>query len=262
MIKKLLESIAYSNIIVSLGAGCLYLTTGFSLKSNISLIHFFFICSATFLTYTFMRISPFLKKYQKYQISDSAQWIRHNKLIVWLLSICSFLTLMWSCLFFDQYDLIWSAIMFILCALYQGIIFKKINLRKIPFLKNIFISLVWTLMSFAYYKEPFLANAQLLISNFLFIFILCFPFDLMESDIDQEAGIKTLAHITKTYLARFLLINLLCGLYFFISSKDLLFEVIFILAINTSIYPFKKQLSLLNFILIDGLIILHFFFKV
>jgi 4-hydroxybenzoate polyprenyltransferase len=99
----------------------------------------------------------------------------------------------------------------LLTLLYSYLIFGKEKyvswLRKIPFLKNFLIAVVWSaatvLLPVFQLNEKFSFNEVFLIflERFFFIFALSIPFDIRDIEADKRSGLKTVPILLNTQKA-------------------------------------------------------------
>jgi 4-hydroxybenzoate polyprenyltransferase len=156
----------------------------------------------------------------------------------------------------DPYSFTILGISFTLVLIYENIFFSSFNLRKSPYGKPFVISLVWTLVGTSFNGTPDLVD---FLDCYIFIFLLCIPFDLKDLESDKNQGIKTLPLLFKEKTP------LLLGVFFTLYSSvfyQFTGEFFFIFApiIFSILISLKKRSSFIFHLGFDGIIIMRFLF--
>lgn len=163
-----------------------------------------------------------------------------------------------------------------LVALYVVPVIKSKNLRQITGLKILIIAMVWVLatvvLPVAQIGAPDWANytgvlGWILAERFVFLILLCLPFDWRDVAVDQKANIKTwprLLGLEKTKYLFFTLVSLQCVLniviyYLFLQQINLVLITIIlpILLIFLATKAFKYPQNSILFIFLDGMMVVQ-----
>ncbi len=146
------------------------------LPTEVSIFVFF----ATIFTYNFQRIVR-ISKSQKHNRKD---WTQKNKILIYLVMIISSVI---SLYFYSKFKTNTQ-----IAIIFSGIIsfLYPFGLRKIPFSKIFFISLIWTTstMLLLILEEEIIFSSNIiahLIIRFLFVFAICIPFDIRDVKYDN-----------------------------------------------------------------------------
>ena len=219
-LKTFSDFILYSNIFISLCASAAayqtYLVSG---ETNWTYVAFVF-CS-TFVFYNGQRI--FLSKnYNTENSSERHKWILKNKKL--LIVLCAVALLASIPLIIN-----WSLKLIFIFGAFSIIasfyFLPKINLRAIPGVKAIYISLLWVFSTVVF---PIMLVKQhetitsifssfylfIILQRFFFILPLCIAFNIRDISVDKKTGVKTFPVIfgeTKTKIICFILLFLFCG---------------------------------------------------
>lgn len=252
-----MQFIGYSSIPIALFAGVISLYYGLVLSESLDLIRFTLNTCATFIIYNLVQIIPI---YTQKESSQKREWfIRHLKTLYVLLVFCSIiiLLLLKDLNFFDILNYVHLAG---LCFLYEGPF--KYNLRKIPYLKSILISYVWTMAIVTpyFYDNYIIPSPWWLAEFFIYMLSLCLAFDLRDRISDIRENIKTIVNKISFHKAKYLVYGLyLLSLIILISligfKTGIFIYFIIHTLILTNINENRKDLYYL--FAIDGLI----FFK-
>ncbi len=256
---KTLKFIVYSNLWISFGAFFLaYLVFAINgIETNFN--YLFFVFFSTLFSYNLQRVSR-LKQIKK---SSPNAWISNNSTIAKGLLIASFFGALVTVPVFNYPFLgFWLAILGLISAGYS-----LKNLRGLPYLKIILISLSWAiacgLIPSLFLNE---APASLIIKNtlwvFLYILAITIPFDIRDVGIDEDhqktipqwVGIpkSKLIGLYSLVIALVPLFFLTCYLVFF--GFIIAFTLAWLLIRDS--FPEKQELYF-SF-MIDGHIILQF----
>lgn len=201
---RLFRSILYSNIwIAFIGCGITFFIQH-SLGNDMPILVWVFIFIAIFIAYNAMRIWQ-MKDYNKELISEHHKFmISHKETLKWAsllaLAICSI------CLFFlPIYSLLLLSIPAIISALYVfpiPVFGKKIELRKVPYSKAIWVAICWAFMSCIFPVS--IISKSSLYSHYIWVYFgicafyfwaLTIPFDIRDQEQDQGNKLKTVYEI-------------------------------------------------------------------
>ena len=183
-----------SNLFVSLCTASLtwltYILSGLSPVFDVIYIVFF----STLFVYSFHRLVKFYGIKPSLS-SDVNPGIKNLLLIISALSIAFLIPLIYN----KSFSFITFFLISGLLTLWYTMSFIKtrkghLTLRRIPFLKLILISSIWTLMtvSFPLLDNNFSGNYWILFAErFFFIMSITIPFDIRDIRADKEEGLKT-----------------------------------------------------------------------
>jgi 4-hydroxybenzoate polyprenyltransferase len=231
--KSSLDFIGYSNLFLAFAVLGSTLQGSFIFKSlsepaiSFSLFNFF----AAFFLYNLQRI------YQSsYPTTDARLlWYRKNKKWIFTLAILfslGFFDVVWQ-IFIDYKQ---GIFVYCICALLSIFYFlPPLNLRKVPFLKQFYIALIWIMVCIVipllfeeqhYSGFLFFTKDSILyiLSQFCFIAALCIPFDIRDVNKDREEGTRSVPVVIGVKNSKFFAIGLLLiyfALSFFIETKSL-----------------------------------------
>lgn len=183
--KSIIRFLVYSNIFVAFCVLALALSSEVLLGTvNYKISQFVFF--TTLFTYNFQRFIR-IKKGGNHLVKS---WLTKNKIVVYILMICSGLM---SLYFFLQFQITTQLMISFIGGLS---LLYPFGLRKIPFSKIFIISIVWaisTLLLLALENNIVLSNDIVLhlVSRFLFVFAITIPFDIRDFSYDIEK-IKTI----------------------------------------------------------------------
>lgn len=180
--------IAYSNIWIAIaGFSQLYLT--FQLEGisiNYSLIGFIFL--SVLFTYNFLRIIK-VKNISPENHSEQLIWIsRHLKMITWIM-IFSFIGSFILFFFLNNHQKTLILISGLFAIGYNLPIWKnRITLRSIPYLKSVWICLIWTIATFLLpiTQDEFEFPIPEMLIRFLFFYVITIPFDIRDLKYDDS----------------------------------------------------------------------------
>lgn len=231
--KSLLDFLGYSNLFLALAVFCSTLQGGFIFyhvkEPAVSFALFNF--AAAFFLYNLQRI------YQSSFPTTDARllWYRRNK--KWIITLAILLVL-------GFYNVAWEIFLaykqgifvYCICALLSILYFlPPLNLRKIPFLKQFYIALIWVMVCIVIpllFEEEYYAgliyfnidSVLYIISQFCFIAALCIPFDIRDIYKDKEEGTRSVPVVLGIRKAKYFAIALLLIYFlvsFFIETKSL-----------------------------------------
>ncbi|MFT6630130.1 MAG: hypothetical protein ACJAS4_000064 [Bacteriovoracaceae bacterium] len=251
---KFFNYLIYSNIFISLCACALYFLFELKGNYNFTISSVLLVFTGTYIGYHLLRYIPYKKGlfvenefitfYETYPVSNS---------ISFLLAL---ITLTLTALDLSLHNFLILGICFLLVLSYEKVLFSKFDFRSVPYLKSFFISLVWTLVATCLNGLPEIID---FLDCYIFILLLCIPFDLKDLESDKAQGIRTLPTILKEktpYIISALFI--LYSIYFY----HLTSERFFIFApFLFSIFIFlKERRPFLFYLGLDGIIIIRLLF--
>lgn len=190
LIKKLAETVVFSNLWIAFAASGLTLNTYLVIGKPINELVVLLVFLATFSVYNLQRL---IKHYfQKKNYSQRHSWIyKHIKVLTLLVALSSTFSLglfFWLYSILDFISLLpFSAI----SVLYAVSIFsKKRALRDFPFIKIFLIAITWAASSviLPIIELSITINIQLislLLFNLLFIIAIAIPFDIRDLKLDN-----------------------------------------------------------------------------
>jgi len=137
------------------------------------------------------------------------------------------------------------------------------TMRKIPFMKGIWISLVWTAVTLflPLSVNGFYFDLPVFILRFLFIFTLIIPFDIRDLKYD-EASMKTMPQLLgikgAVFLGWILLLTCMCVAYdIFGSHTALLLSISYLITGIVLLLSIKERREIFYPLVVDGMIILQ-----
>lgn len=264
--QEFLRKFAYLNFWMAIAAGMLCYQTYFIFNLTTDYFYIGFSFFSTLFIYNFQRL---IKNYRMgdHILTDRHFWIRvHQGNIVALLWISFFLVLLCA-LFLGMKTILFVLIAGVISFAYTGISKKRSKgLREFPGIKIVLVSSVWTVVTILI---PLIEAGQLsseivpfLIQQFIFLFILCLPFDIRDVEVDEKK-IKTIPQLIGKINSIFLCELLLGILFFYVyhSSQNTSFiissGVIFLYSGIVIWLVRKKKSELFYLYLIDGALILQ-----
>ena len=258
------KTLVYANVFVAVcSLAQVYFTTRlFNLpndfKNNSYLL---FILLSTFLQYNVQRgymINP------QNNFSERSLWlIKYKKPL--LISVGLALV----CVMFLCNNLSWTSIGIMIGAEVISTLYylPPFNLRKHGYIKPFLISMIWVVSCCV---VPLIENHLLstssiwfILSQFLFISVLCLLFDIKDMEHDYMSGINTYANkfgmnATKAICLTLIFISSVCFYQFKNELKDLLpFMIVLTLTALTVFYTTIKRNAIYYYLWVDGLLILQ-----
>jgi len=244
-----------SNVYISFAASLLYLHYAFVLEKNFFLSTPLFVFGGTYISYHLVRFIP----YQKGEIIEGefSMWYQQHSLFFKLSILITFGICLYAVFDLMRMQIFWMAIAFLIVILYENILLKNFNLRGISYLKPFIISLAWTLVCVGFHSY----SLFYLVDCFLFIGLLCIPFDIKDKEFDQRQNVKTLAHLfLKNHFLYYLLIFLF-SLYLLFMTTCLEYHysyfTIFTMFLLYGLGLYKMKNSTLFYYCLDGIIIIR-----
>lgn len=266
-----LDFLGYSNLFLAFAVACSTLQGGvifnYASRSSVyfSLVNFV----AAFFLYNLQRI------YQSsYPTTDSRLlWYRKNK--KWIFTIAVLLMVVFAgniweiFLTFKEGVIVYGA-----CAMLSILYFlPPFNFRKIPYLKQFFIALIWVMVCvfipllFEASEFKGLANFGksewlYIASQFCFIAALCIPFDIRDMNKDREEGTKSLPVVLgmqKSKIAAILLLAIYLVLAFFIDFKSLIGirGIVFLVSVAAVYFSNPNRHRYYFIFFVEGIIVLQ-----
>ena len=228
---------------------------------------------ATLLDYNLHRIIKL-----KLTTSDrnKYQWREENYSLLLAITLIAFLGLAVSMIIANRHVL-WLLVPYAFMTMIYSFPFGKTGLknwdiRKIPGIKNLLISITWTAVTCAIpiklsgHEISGLQLILLITERFLFIFSITIPFDIRDTSVDRKAGLKTIPvvlgirrsiRLTNILLLSFTTISVVQYTFY---RNILMFAVMLISAIVTFTILNSRRLKkhpLYYPIFVDGSIIVH-----
>lgn len=260
--KTFIHYFFYGNIWISLGAVC-YLQTALwlsNIQTNWAVYSTVFL--ATYCTYQLSFFSTKQATSAKFDLTT--QTLAIFKKLFWiasfLLAICLFFLTLHQFLFL-------SHLAFIAIFYTKNFFWINFPLRKIAYQKVFLVSYVWVAMAVIF---PIISAQSTLNLNLFYLFLarllsfvaLVLPFDIRDSETDQQMQLATIYNkMGKTYynlLIAILLLISLCLHYYVFPTYILLFIVIHILIFVLNIFAKPQNHELYFTGLIDGVMCLEF----
>lgn len=224
----------HSNIFIALGALL------FTFESQLLLgqdpawhPYLFIIFFATFFEYNLHRLYT-LVYYKKALEHPKHEWLSQNKGLFYLLLGLSALGLLVSVFLAKPKVLLALAPFAFLTIFYTVPLFKykgaQFRLRDLPFLKLPLIALNWTFITILL---PIIQHESVIVWNelipiaferFIFIFVLCLPFDIRDIETDRQSKLKTIPNTIGAKASWNLMlwltisISMFSGIYHFIND--------------------------------------------
>lgn len=251
---KFFNYLIYSNLFISLCACALYFLFELKGNHNFSIHSVFLVFTGTYIGYHLLRYIPYKKGL--FVEDGFISFYRNYPILNCIGFSLSFVVFIFTALELTFYSLSILVLCFFLTLSYEKVLFAKFSFRSIPYLKSFIISLVWTLVATCLNGAPKLVE---FLDCYIFILLLCVPFDLKDLESDKAQGIRTLPGIFKEktpyiFSALFILYSLV---YYKITA-----ELFFLFApIFFSLFIFlKERRPFLFYLGFDGIIIIRLLF--
>lgn len=160
----------------------------------------------------------------------------------------------------------------ILLMISIGYFWPALNLRSIPFLKSLFIAFVWVASSCIipwYNDDPAAATLNkstvgFFASQFIFIWVLCIPFDIRDLHFDSEKHIKSMPVIIGVRRSKLValalgLLYILC--YYYVGNKQIIWvgRITFLFIMPVMRLTNENRHPYFYAFLVDGIILLQAF---
>lgn len=191
-LKKVLDFLIQSNILVALSAGALTKISLLKFRLDTDLIPLFVVC-ATVLAYNYIRMNELTEE----RLNWYREWYDKNKSLFYAVNVVAVigLTVSWLLIPLKWYAILTIIPFLILTFLYVKPTIIKSNLtalRAVPFLKILNISFCWAGVTvlFPLFQEFGRIDELVWIEffeRFLFVFALTIPFDVRDVKIDSES---------------------------------------------------------------------------
>jgi hypothetical protein len=271
-VKNILTSVTdffiYSNLLISIGAFVFTLQTALFFNYSAAASAFFGLTNfvSTFVFYNLQR----LYQSTKTQASERLNWYRNHRRVLFTLMFV-FISLYFLVFKVNLKVFAYGLILYVPVAILSIFYFMPpFALRRLPFIKIFFISLVWTisgvLLPLLYNEYNFsirhLGKEEYayVAAQFLFIAAICIPFDIRDSENDRYTGVRTLVITQGISQAKSIGIMMLLG-YMSLSQNTtqlLVYVLCGLPAIALLIYSATHRHRYYYSVLVDGLIVLQF----
>jgi 4-hydroxybenzoate polyprenyltransferase len=194
---KFIKAIVYSNLWIALGASCFTASTYLICDLSINYNYLFLVFFATFFAYNYQRLARI--NLLSPPLSERQSWIIKHQRVLRIASLFSFALAIFLALFTLSFSqILWLLPCGVLVVLYATfLVNNKRGLRDIPFVKILFIALVWGYVLGVF--PLILSNSTLhwqwvFLERSLFIMALAIPFDIRDLNVDS-ADKKTLPQV-------------------------------------------------------------------
>ena len=265
----MIQFLVYSNLFIALAAALLTLGTFqiFNVPANYTAI-ILLVFGATLFDYNLHRIIK-LKFEIGVKVKNNRAKNNYSTLII--LIIISFLGSVVSLFFIPIEILAYVFIVGFITILYsipfEHLNLGKIDIRKLPFMKNIMIAVAWTIITliipYMYSCESFsTAFIIALIQRFIFILALTIPFDIIDIKEDKQQNLRTIPVILGQNYS-WILANILICAFIILSFIHLphMYSIVSVAvgAITIFIFNNRKLRSSIfyNSFWVDGTILLY-----
>jgi hypothetical protein len=261
--RRFFNFLVTSNLYIAICASSLYCYYGIKMQENFFLSTVALVFSGTFLSYHIVRIGPWLRGKNCSPLFP--KWYKKNRLFTFLSITLTILIAIFAITNLKKYQLLFMLFSFVVVLFYETIISTRLQLRRLPYTKPFIIALSWTLtcvgLHFDSFNSYFFLNA---IDCFIFILLLCIPFDMKDREIDSKQGLKSFANQFEIKTLSCYLI-ILFAVYLALSTNMLsprpvslsIISIFLLYSWVQLMFFFKKQLSpLTTYLCIDGIIIL------
>lgn len=253
----------YSNIWVSLNVLALYIYCALRLNTEVSFLYALLAFCSTLFAYNFQRL---LKQgsIKKANISERHEWIDLNqKSVFWLTMIAGLSTLILAVIVVPWKLMLLSVFPGLMVLLYTRSDAEKKGLRNLPLLKIFAISVVWiyVIIILPFYLSQ--ARMELLdvffaVLMFVYVFVLCIPFDIRDHDLDSGL-IKTLPvliGVEKSKVLAMILMSFVVVSGFYLDVHSLSFSGLIVLGSLAYTNPNRKEMFFSGWL--DGQFLLLF----
>jgi len=249
VLRKFTDFVLFSNIFISLCAAASAWET-FLLAGKTNWHYLLFVFCSTFVFYNMQRVL-LSRDYVSEDSSERHRWIARHIRLLTVLSGIAFIASIPLVIKWEWKLVLVFAFFCVLATLY---FIPKVNLRTIPGLKAVYISLLWTfstvvfpslLIGFRLEKGYLWLLAA---ERFFFILPLCIVFNIRDIDYDRKRGVRTLPVLIGVGATKIISASLV-----FIFSALLIYRCYFyglVVKFGESMQPFVPAL------LVSGLITL------
>lgn len=196
--------------------------------------------------------------------TQRSQWLlKHKKLLLYSIGL-SLIIVLFLC-----NNLSWTSIGIMIGAEIMSTLYylQPFNLRKHGYIKPILISSVWVISCSL---VPLIENQLLtphsvwfLVSQFVFISVLCMLFDIKDVEHDYMAGVNTYANkfgikVTKAICVGLVVIAFVCFYMFQSDTSSIIASVILrSLVLITILFTNDKRHAFYYYLWVDGLLIIQ-----
>jgi len=258
------RTLVYANVFISLCALSQVLLTYhlFPLPVNFeNNSYLLFVFLATYLQYNLQRGYAIT---QTNFHTDRSLWLTKHKKVLFFTCIGALGILCFLCRHLSWTSIIIMGVAEIISNLYY---LPPFNLRKYGYIKPFLISAIWVVSCNA---VPLIENQLftthciwLLVSQFIFIGVLCMLFDIKDADDDYVSGVNTYANIlgmkfTKAFCYVLTIISSAC-FYFFMPDPASLVKII-VLGLLTCLAIYltdDRKHSFYYYLFVDGLLLVQ-----
>lgn len=242
--------IVYSNLWVSINVVALYLFSAIILHLQIDLRYAILIFFATLFAYNFQRLLKNSQSSLGENRSERHVWISDHQLLIKVLTgLGAIGGLVFSIWVLPPILLFASIPALIIVMLYARGKENLSALRNIPFLKVFLISFVWvfTVMIIPFFETGRTVNLEVTsysIIAFLFVFILCIPFDIRDLKLDGDK-LKTIPVVVGIKLSKYLAssVMLIIAVWaYLLGTSSLLLVALFVIPSIMMTQPERREL--------------------
>lgn len=211
---KGIKWLVYSNLWVSINVVALYVFSMLIIEDQIDLYYSGLIFFATLFAYNFQRYLKITgEKVDSYK-SERHQWIGEHQLLIQVLSVAGFLGMSILSLVLLPIEMLLLSLPALIIVLFYTRGSKDLKaIRNIPLLKIFVISLVWLFVTLIIPSQIKGWNIRLIpvdlsVIIYLFVFIMCIPFDIRDVSHDRNR-IKTIPVVVGVNGSKIIAISLM-----------------------------------------------------
>jgi 4-hydroxybenzoate polyprenyltransferase len=196
--------------------------------------------------------------------SDRSQWLMKYKKPMLYSVFISLGAVLFLC-----NNLSWTSIGIMVVAEVISTLYflPPVNLRKYGYIKPIIIAIVWvvstTVVPLIEYKLPVQEHVLFIISQFLFLTVLCFVFDIKDAADDYLNGVNTYANRfgIKATKSISIIILLISSIFLYLYSFDLIVLIPGLITVFLTIlsvfFAKENQHQFFYYLWIDGLLFIQ-----
>lgn len=260
-----LNTLVYANVFIALCAFSQVLLTYhlFPIPVNFdNNSYLLFVLLATYLQYNVQR-GYYIVNHSNSN-SPRSQWVLKHKKIMGYSIGAALIVLLFLCNKLSWLSIGIMVVAEIISTLYY---LQPFNLRRHGYIKPFLISAVWVISCGL---VPLIENELLtvnsiwfLMSQFVFISVLCMLFDIKDNDKDYLSGVNTYANkfginATKIICAVLIIIGFTCFYLFKSDAPSLIASIILrIFLLSTILYTNDKRHAFYYYLWVDGLLIIQ-----
>tara|TARA_B110000902_G_scaffold75433_1_gene89446 strand:- start:11941 stop:12732 length:792 start_codon:yes stop_codon:yes gene_type:complete len=236
-IKRIIEFIVFSNVWISLGAVGITLVTFFYAKLELNWLLLILVFFSTLFGYNLQNVPQ--REIHNHR-SNQIMWCQSNNKLIKGLIFTSFLISAFLALYIMNLYLILFSVPFLgLVFFYRNTFSSKLQIRNIPFLKILIISICWcwTCCVLPQIVSSVCFNWDIALIVFIYVFAITIPFDIRDINIDEK-NFYTIPQFTGPRIA------------FFISQLSILF--LFFYSLYLANYPLCFFMIITNLVLIPS----------